>query len=570
MKQKPPPSTPPRAADAEDADVISSAPPLAEVTRRAGIASEPAPVERPALRMPPTEFNGWRATLARARSGQALLDALIEPHDAARLVQALPVDDLHTYIHRIGLADADGVLALASGEQVRGLLDTDIWTRDALSLDRLDPWLTALMRAGPEVLVARLLDLDDGLLNWLVRRSVRTEVIEDPETFEAPDEEHVVSPDGRLCVVFPESATRDLPIKIFLDAMMRDDPALCVNLLVMAQAALDSNLEEDAYRWRTGRMADRGYVDYYEALAIYTAPRPDQVRDARQALPEGAPPVERWLVPVMAPEARLAEAFTALDPEALDVVQGALGYVANMALSADRVEAWDEEAGAETLGRLRAGLVLGLDLLAGPDADRRRDAQVLAETALAIIFRTGYGRMVEAARPLRKAAEAGLLAGTDGRLGGVDLPALAPWAEALGGRHPQTPDGPPTRGEALDAMRHHGALLAELGRVAGPERPRAVGVGAWLATWMARDLVGLDGPGALPPEKLADAHRALFADGAMRADARDAAADWWRRAGGADPFALVALIEAVEEAMAALDPADLEPRFLSLWSVAAG
>ncbi len=547
-------------------DVLSSAPSLEEATRRAGILSEPGPP--PAVVQPPTEFNGWRATLARARGGQRLLDALIEPHDAATLVPRLPVDDLHAYIHRIGLADADGVLALATGEQVRALIDTDVWNRDRVSLERLDPWLSGLMRAGADVLVKRMLDLDDSLLNWVVRRSVKVDVIDDPESFDPPDVEHVVTPDRRLVIMFPESETRDLPVKIFLDRLMRDDAALCINLLVHTQAALDSNLEEDAYRWRTGRMADRGYVDYYEALVIYTPPRADQVHDAREALPQEVPAVERWLVPVLAPAARLAAAFTALDPTDLDVVQGALGFVANMALSADRIDAWDDAGAEETLARLRAGLVLGLDALSGPDADPERDAAVLGKTALALIFRTGYARTLDAARPLRRAARDGLLSGPEGRLDGIDLEGLRPWADALGARHPQTPQGPASRGAELTRMGRYAEIIAELGRVAGADRPRNIGIGRWLATWMARDLIGLEGPGPLPTERLAHAHRALFADGGLRADARGAAEHWWSRIGGATPKALDVLLDAVRDAMAGVDHADLEPRFLPLWWIA--
>lgn len=554
--------------EGRDDDVMTSAlgRPEALPARSDSTAAAPPP---PAAPQPPTDLHAWRAGIARARGGRALLDALIEPHDAARLVPELPIDDVHAYVHRIGLADADAVLALASGEQVRGMLDTDVWVRDRLSLDRLDPWLTALMRAGPKVLCERMLDLDDGLLNWLVRRSVEVDVIDDPEEFEAPDGEYVVTPDGRLCIRFPHGDPRDLPVKLFLDRMMRDAPDFCLNLLVHAQVALDTNLEEDAYRWRSGRMADRGYVDYYDALVIYTAPRPDQVEAARDAIPDDAPAVERWLVPVLAPDARLADAFGALTPEALDLVQGALGYIANMALSADRVEPWDEDAHHETLDRIRAGLVLGLDRLAGPEPDPRRDAEVLGETALAMIFRAGYARTLDAAGPLRAAARDGLLRGADGPVDAVDLPALRPWADALSLRHPRRPDGPFTTGDQLALARRHAETIAALGRVAGPKRPEAHGVGAWLATWMTRDLIGLDGPGTLPAVRLADAHRALFAEGELTPNARAAAAGWWRRAGGEDDAALAALLDAIIDALAGLDPADLDPRFITLWIVEA-
>ena len=129
-------------------EVMTSAPPTEAIEREARtvIVDAPRVSPTPSPVLPPTPVHTWRARLSKARSGQQVLDALIEPHDAARLVPTLPVDDLHHATHRIGLSDAEGVLALATGEQVRGLLDTDIWSRDTLSLDRLDPWLTALMR----------------------------------------------------------------------------------------------------------------------------------------------------------------------------------------------------------------------------------------------------------------------------------------------------------------------------------------------------------------------------------------------------------------------------------------
>ena len=56
-----------------------------------------------------------------------------------------------------------------------------------------------------------------SVLTEVLKASVQVLVIEDPEDFDAPDVERVRTPDGALCICFPESAPRDLPIKIFLD-----------------------------------------------------------------------------------------------------------------------------------------------------------------------------------------------------------------------------------------------------------------------------------------------------------------------------------------------------------------
>ena len=169
---------------------------------------------------------------------------------------------------------------------------------------------------------------------------------------------------------------------------------------------------------------------------------------------------------------------------------------------------------------------------------------------------------------MRGAVRDGLLSGPESRLDGIDLEALQPWAAALGGRHPQTPNGPASRADDLTRMTRYAQVIAELGRVAGPDRPRTVGVGRWLATWMARDLTGLEGAGPLPGERIEAAHKALFEGGRLRPDAREAAAHWWSRIGGASAAARGVLLHAVEEAMGSVAPDDLEPRFLPLWWIA--
>src|SRR5437660_211312 len=54
-----------------------------------------------------------------------------------------------------------------------------------------------------------------------------------------------------------------------LDWIYRYDLALGRRIIMGAKWEIASDLEEHAWRWRQGRMADLGYVDFYEALSIY-------------------------------------------------------------------------------------------------------------------------------------------------------------------------------------------------------------------------------------------------------------------------------------------------------------
>lgn len=506
-----------------------------------------------------TELAAWRAEVEAVRSSSELLDRLLSPADAPARLQALPGDALYRLVRRIGLEDATEIVAMASGTQVQAFLDFDAWQGDTLDLARLDPWLRALMAAGQEVLLGRLLDLDDQLLSRIVLTSARIFVVEDPESFEPPEEEHVLTQDRRLCIVFPESSERDLPVKVFLDAFMRENPEHCYNFLVFTGSALTSELEENAHRWRQGRLADLGFVDPIEALGLYTAPRPDQIAAARRAVPTGAE------TPVLAAsvrgDERLAAALGRLDADLRAIVLQELAYVCNTALSADRVSLWDEPAQEHVLRRVRAGLGLGLDALsAGPSP--RTDADILAEVPLAIVFRTGYGRMLEAAEPARRARRRGLLVGPGGPIDAVDQPLLRTWVEALTDRHPHLPgDRIPRTAADLAHMRGFAEVAAELVDFPAGGRPDDAGLGAWVLTQLLRAALGLVGAGPLAAGRLAEAHGLLFRDGAVSPEGRARMLDAWRAAGRTTPQTLDFLLTWAAEELAGVPVSQLEGRF---------
>src|SRR5690606_9147336 len=94
----------------------------------------------------------------------------------------------------------------------------------------------------------------------------RLTVVYDLTLDEAPpdDEERPIfaTPDTFFAVVL--TSERDDDVRVVhqvLDYLYRGDGDLARHVLAAARAGLESELEELAYRWRAGRMADLGYVD---------------------------------------------------------------------------------------------------------------------------------------------------------------------------------------------------------------------------------------------------------------------------------------------------------------------
>ena len=109
------------------------------------------------------------AQLARvdAKTRQELL---LSSRHSLELVRALSPEMLFYTVKEIGLTDAVGLLALASPEQVRDMMDLDCWRKDQLDDRRVITWLMLLDEAGSGKLAEWLLHADIELLVLLVKR----------------------------------------------------------------------------------------------------------------------------------------------------------------------------------------------------------------------------------------------------------------------------------------------------------------------------------------------------------------------------------------------------------------
>jgi hypothetical protein len=273
------------------------------------------------------------------------------------------------------------------------------------------------------------------------------------------------------------------------------------------------------------------------------------------------------LVTFASGENRLKAALSSVNDRQLEQVQASLSIAMNMALSADRVELWDESHQETIIARVRAGLVLGLESVNGPNAAPETDANTLASVPTSLLFRIGYGRMLDAAGPARSTATVRLLKGQSGRVDGVDIPDLRLWAEWLSARHPSLPEGiPPATKADLERMESKAATIADLAQVAGTLRPTDIGIAQYLLTRMVTDLLGLETRGPLPVEQLLNVHALLIAEGALVQSTREAAYVWWLENSGRQRSSVDQLLAMAEEELAHVALGALEAKYVPfLW-----
>src|SRR5690606_24462339 len=148
--------------------------------------------------------------------------------------------------------------------------DLDAWNKDQLEVSSLKPWLVALAEVGYEKVGEVWAALDAELRALIVQRQV---IVYDTTQNEGPEEDNdepiMPTPDRFFLLELKgDDEVQRLTMRLVED-LYRADQAPARHTIMAARSEPPAELEEMSYRWRSARLADLGYVDFYEALDLF-------------------------------------------------------------------------------------------------------------------------------------------------------------------------------------------------------------------------------------------------------------------------------------------------------------
>jgi len=337
------------------------------------------------------------ATLSPTTVKQRIEQLLAAP-DSAALVQALsPVE--YTVLLKAAPDMRAMLLQLGHPEQIRTVLDLDCWHKDTLQSPRVLEWLEALQHSGEDICVQTLQTLDSEMLSVVLHRHIRVNAALPSEEEEDPGPYDEVLSNELYRVTFsdPDSLLNER-VAEFLRLLRMTDLDMYYSLMQGAMWAQESDLEEWAYRWRTGRLQDEGIPDYYEALEAY------HVVDVEPL--DALPPVslEPPGVPASAEESGLVPGYAwSLTPSGSLLAQALQGdftpatlerlcwemvSLCNKAVVLDQVDFADTTAVRASLERVHAYVNIGLEYLSNQVS--RQLVPLLTERSLLSICQVGF------------------------------------------------------------------------------------------------------------------------------------------------------------------------------------
>jgi hypothetical protein len=352
------------------------------------------------------------------------LAQLLEEKQPAALVHSFPEQDLYFLVHDIGLGDALPLLALASDRQREYILDMEGWHRDRLDADQATGWLNAMFLADPDRVVAWLLKEQTELLELLLFRNIQVVIREhdqDPSTFPGDffthDDIYYVRILDNPLIAPPEELPPDSAEKLMDDerrgfiyhllARLADlDHVVYQKVLLEAVSIMPAEVEEEAYRQRNVRMAEKGFLPFDEAIGIY---QPVTVEDLdiqpaktfgledEEGAVAAAPHYPVKMLPKGMP---FSDALQKIDSALLlQRIQTEFVTLCNQVIAADQQKIQAREALQAMVAKVCGYLNIGLEASVpgdGTGKDNRSEmASVIQRLPLSQVFRFGYGKALD-------------------------------------------------------------------------------------------------------------------------------------------------------------------------------
>jgi hypothetical protein len=335
------------------------------------------------------------------RESEQALEAILGADQPATLIQSFPDQDLYYLMHHIGVDDFIPVLSLASSQQWEYFLDMDVWQADRLDLPSMTQTLEMLFKADPQRLLRWIIKEKPDFLEYYFFKSMVIRILEhdeDPSDFG----DDFSTLDHQFYFRFPEISreVKDVVNEVallgdeddadpageleknreraeslisgMLNSLAEMDLSICQAVLMESSAIIPSETEEEQYRLRNVRLAEKGFLPHYEASGVY---QPLTLKDITPRtsfwltlpwLGTDLPVFPRFADRLMPQESLFAKALGGVVEETtLMNLQAEFASLVNRVISADKVTIKSREDMDSMVKKTCGYLSLGLEIIHG-------------------------------------------------------------------------------------------------------------------------------------------------------------------------------------------------------------
>jgi hypothetical protein len=353
--------------------------------------------------------------------GDEALERILNARNPAALVHALAVEDFYFMINDIGVCDSLPLLALGSFSQWQYILDIELWEKDCLSFYTGLYQIDAFLKADPQRYLQWVLENHIALFELILFRNIEVYLREpgfDPndlydDLFTVDDVFYVrFKPPSFMYESDDEDAgnveNADQILQILQNLMEQlavYDYAKYQKILLESASVIPAEVEEEAYRLRNVRLAEKGFLPYDEAIGVYQPLQPEKIDPSCKKYFGKSRPSESDLkgsLKLIGTSNRFIDALLTIDADhILDQLQSEFAGLCNLIAVADQIKIKNRELLQKIVAKTGAYLNIGLEYMSESNPSSHQTdrlghfRELIIKTPLSQIFRVGYSKVLE-------------------------------------------------------------------------------------------------------------------------------------------------------------------------------
>lgn len=310
---------------------------------------------------------------------EKIIDRILSDQYPTALVHSFAEEDFYLLIHDIGVEDSVELLSLASNRQWEYILDMEIWKKDKIQIPSVTRWLQLLLQADPNRLIKWLIKDQTNFFEYYLFHNIQVYVREhDQDPSELGD--NLFTLDDVIYIGFDQriplrddhntDEEREEFLMELLNRLADYDFKTYQHILFESAAIIPSEAEEETYRLRNVRLAEKGFVPFDEAVGIYQPIKPEHIQKVGRKYLKPSKDSDYYLpVPMVAinlldGENLFTQALKQVqDVEAIELLQSEFAGLSNHIISADQKPIRGKESLKAVVDKASGYLSIGLELL---------------------------------------------------------------------------------------------------------------------------------------------------------------------------------------------------------------
>ena len=346
------------------------------------------------------------------------LERIIDAHQPAALVHSIPEEDFYFLAHDIGLEDSLQLLSLASNKQWEYMVDLEVWEKDRLEIRSITKWLDLLLKADPVRLIKWLINEKTEFLEFYLFKNIEVRIREhdqDPsdfgEGFFTVDDTYYIrvmeDPADQISDISesdtqPKRYRGEFLVK-FLESIAAYDHVKYQQILHEALSIILAEVEEEAFRMRNVRLAEKGFLPFDEAIGIYQPLSPEKLKSlsAKSLIKEEGKellPVPFYPADMLKEDNLFTRSLAKIKADGiLQQMQAEFAFLCNQVIIADHKKVRSREELRDIVKKACGYINVGLEHMTekeeGISSKLKNDycTLFLKKHPLSSIFRVGYG-----------------------------------------------------------------------------------------------------------------------------------------------------------------------------------